>query len=500
MRDEQYINDLNKKLLRKYPYFGSTINKLEFKVVPKEYGVKTAGTNGKMVYMNDEFLDTLNEKEQLFLAAHEVAHVALEHIERQKGKVHKLWNIACDAVINKYLEKDDLPIIKGGVNITDALQYDAEELYYKLLKKQKENQKNKKSKNKDKRQQDGQGEDEQDQDQNPNNEGVSSDDFDIDSEDENPGHASHDMWDELEKENEEESENSEGSSSGNGDEKEDEEEKEGNSSGNGKDDKEDENEENKEDKDGEDDKKEPISEREEFEKNKQQRIKMAKDIMKKINHNKDRSQDGAGEEALVGDVGEASTPVTNWKRVLARTFEVEDEVWGHRFSDKGNNWAARIEDIELDDDAETEIIVDTSGSISYSLLRAFLKQTKTVLRVSKVKVGEFNNDFYGFQELKSEKDIDELKLNIGGGTNFDAASRAFSKDRYVNKICFTDGQDGGNAGIQEKRDDILWISFENPNFKPDNGKVLFVPADKIECFEQSEKSKPETSFDDDFSM
>lgn len=498
MRDEKYIADLTKKLLRKYPYFGSTINNLEFKVVSKESGVKTACTNGKQVLICDEFLDTLNdEKKELFLAAHEVAHVALKHIERQKGKVHRTWNIACDAVINKYLEKDDLPIIEGGINITDALQYDAEELYFKLLEKQKQNKKNNK-KNQD---QNGQ---QQDNNQNPDQQdpgdgqcqGQSSDEFDpgdMDDENEDCGHASHSRWGELEKENEEqnEDENENGSSGSSGD-KEDEEEKdkEENSSGNGKDDKDEENEKDN-------DKKEPISEREEFEKNKQQRIKMAKDIMKKINHNKDRGLDGAGEEAVVGDVGEASSPVTNWKRVLARTFEVEDEVWGHRFSDKGNNWAARIEDIELDDDAETEIIVDTSGSISYSLLRAFLKQTKTVLRVSKVKVGAFNNDFYGFQELKSEKDIDELKLNIGGGTNFDAASRAFSHDRYINKICFTDGCDGGNAGIREKRDDILWISFENPNFKPDNGKVLFVPPELIECFEQS---TPDNSADDDLTM
>ena len=495
MRDEKYVDNLTKKLLRKYPYFGSTINNLEFKIVPPEYGVKTAGTNGKVVYINDAFLDKLNEKQELFLAAHEVAHVALKHLERQKGKVHRTWNIACDAVINKHLENDDLPIIEGGINITDALQYDAEELYYKLLKKQKENKKGNKNKNKsgDSNQDSQNSNQDQDQDSQDQSsgQGQSSDEFDpgdLDDENEDCGHASHSMWDELEKENQENEDEDQNGSGGSGD-KEEEEEKDKDSSGKGKDDKD---EEKEDEKDG--DKNEPISEKEEFEKNKQQRIKKAKDIMNKIKTTKDRGHDGSGEEALVGDVGEASKPVVNWKRQLARTFEIEDEVWGHRFSDKGNNWAARIEDIELDDDAETEIIVDTSGSISYSLLRAFLKQTKTVLRVSKVKVGEFNNDFYGFQELKSEKDIDNLRLNIGGGTNFDAASRAFSKDRYVNKICFTDGQDGGNAGIQEKRDDILWISFENPNFKPDNGKVLYVPAEEIECFEKVDTP------DDDLSM
>lgn len=69
---------------------------------------------------------------------------------------------------------------------------------------------------------------------------------------------------------------------------------------------------------------------------------------------------------------------------------------------------------------------------------------------------------------------------MGGGTDFDAASRAFSTKKDVNKICFTDGEDGGDACIKNKRKDIIWISFENKNFKPDNGKVIYVSPSEIE--------------------
>ena len=82
---------------------------------------------------------------------------------------------------------------------------------------------------------------------------------------------------------------------------------------------------------------------------------------------------------------------------------------------------------------------------------------------------------------KTGEDIDKLVFKIGGGTNFNAASKAFTKRKDVNKICFTDGQDDGDAGIVDKRKDIIWITFENPNFKPDNGKVIYVPKSELMC-------------------
>ena len=198
---------------------------------------------------------------------------------------------------------------------------------------------------------------------------------------------------------------------------------------------------------------------------------------------------GNSQEVYVGDVGKASKPVANWKKLLIRTLEIEDEVWGHKFSDKSNGYAARIEDAEFDEDAETEIILDTSGSVSVGLLKSFLRQVKTLLKNSKIKVGTFSDKFHGFVEIKKEAEIDSLKIKVGGGTNFNAASEAFSKRKDVNKICFTDGQDGGNARIKEKRKDIVWVSFENPNFKPDDGKVIFVPKDKIQLTDDEPERK-----------
>ncbi len=460
-KNEFDINLIKKRMLRKYPSFGSVINNVNYKIVDKNSQIKTAATDGKTIFVNENFMKNLSESQQIFIFAHEVCHIALNHILRSKDKDPKLWNIATDAVINQYLKRDGLEIVVGGVDIKNAINYDAEELYNKLKEKEEKQQENNQHGNS------GQQSESEQQNQNRNiqqseksqqqvenkqqNQGENSQQQ-IESEqqknDENQvGHDSHSMWSEAVKQQENDAKDVNNK----------------NQSG----EKQSINEEQNKN----------ISEKEIFKSNEEEKIRKAEEIMKKINTS-DCGHGGKSEISNVGSVGKAK-PAVNWKKLLRKSLEKEDEAWGHRFSDKGNNYCTRIEDTLVEDEAETEIILDTSGSVSYNLLINFLKQVKNILKNSKIKVGTFSNSFNGFQEVKREKDIDNLNLIIGGGTNFDAASRAFSKKRDVNKICFTDGEDGGDARIVEKRKDIVWICFENKNFKPDYGKVIYVSASEI---------------------
>ena len=468
------INLLKRKMLRKYPAFGSTIASVKYQIVDSNHPVKTAATDGKTIYVNPEFMSGLSEEEQVFVFAHEVCHIALNHILRSKGKDPRLWNIATDAVINQFLKKDGLPMVEGGVDIADALKYNAEELYNKLLEEQQ--QENKQSGN------NGDGSDQ--------NEDKSGQDGSSEKQAENSGKNSEKNSEQNNAENSESKQNQ-----NSGDNLEQNQDTEDASQGGGSSGNESENqvghdshsmweeavkqaEEKPEDKHGSNSEQKQLEEKEAFAENEKEKVRRAEEIMSKINSSR-RGIGGESEEAYITDVGEAGKPVTNWKRLLIRTLEIEDEAWGHKFSDKSSGYAARIEDVEYDEMAETEIILDTSGSVSVELLKSFLRQVKTVLKTSKIKVGTFSNSFHGWIEIKSESDIDNLKIRVGGGTNFDAASRAFSRRKDVNKICFTDGCDGGDAGITDKRSDIVWISFENPHFKPDNGKVIFVPESTI---------------------
>ena len=83
------IDSIKRKLLIKYPTFGSVIANLEFQ---KSIDIATAGTDGKVLLYNPKFLGDLSEKQQIFIFAHEVCHVAFEHIFRSEGKDKRLCN------------------------------------------------------------------------------------------------------------------------------------------------------------------------------------------------------------------------------------------------------------------------------------------------------------------------------------------------------------------------------------------------------------------------
>lgn len=435
------INLIKKRMLRKYPSFGYVINNTNYKICDDEnknkydFYVKTAATDGKDIYVNKDFIGKLNENQQVFAFAHEVCHIALNHVMRGEGKNSKLWNIATDAVINAYLQKDGLEKVDNIIEIENAINFDAETLYKKLKDKQdqQENQEN------------------QEQKTNQNNQNSAGDqqNNNNDASTEN-GHDQHDLWAYAR-----------------------EEAKQNNKT------------------DAQEEKSEE-SEKKAFEKNEKEKIRRAEEVISKIKSG-GAGIGGAKENTTFGKVGQAK-PVLSWKKILKRELEEEDEAWGHKFSDSDNDYRARIEDVEFDEQPQVEIILDVSGSIDFNLLKCFLKQVKTILKNSKVKVGTFSDNFSGFVDIKKIDDIDKMVINYGGGTNYDCASRAFSKRKDVNKICFTDGDDMGAVKIKEKRNDIIWISFENRYFKPDNGKVIYVPRSKIENLETETKKDEELTF------
>ena len=153
MSMEFSIESIKRKLLIKYPFFGSVLANVDYK---ENFDIRTAGTDGKTIHYNPNFLSTLNKGKQTFVIAHEICHIAFNHILRSEGKDAETWNIAADAVINAFLKKDGLEMVEGGVDIEDAINYDVEQLYEKLLNDKKQNQNS----------QSGSGEQDQTQDQN----------------------------------------------------------------------------------------------------------------------------------------------------------------------------------------------------------------------------------------------------------------------------------------------------------------------------------------------
>lgn len=611
-KEKGMLDSVKSAILRKFPLLGATMSKLEFE---EKTDIQTAATDGEKVFYNPNFIESLSPEQRTFVFSHELMHVAFDHILRSKNKDSKLWNIATDAVINQMLKAENLPIIEGGVDIEEAINKSAEEIYNKLLEEQNKQQQNKNSNgsgkqpqqqenNQQNQQQNNQqqGSNGTQSQQNQQNQGAEQQnnqqqDAGQSSEQQNQqlqansqnqnqmAQQQHSLWENAVKKYEQQQQSQQNNQnqqqnqgaeqqkqepqqgSGNQQQNQDSKQQEQNQSQNGEQDS------NKEQ--GEDSNNEPNnnknqdstqqqsstqqnpqknqnqnnqnqgnqnqqnnkqstpnknnltqkdkiqpnkgskssskgssqnnesskqshttlevneSKESEFEKqfselNKQKKEEIGRQIREKLNQQKQQAVQTL-ETFGFSNVG-FDKPVVSWKKLLKRELEKEEDRWSYRRANEENFYQARIDTLEAYERPETQVLLDTSGSISDSLLRNFLRQLKPLLKESKLYVGCFDDKFYGFTEIKKEKDIETFKLRGRGGTDFNLALKSFSKDKKINKIIFTDGYDEvSNNEYNKKLKNVIWIVYENREFTSCCGKIIQINKKDINLINNFDK-------------
>ncbi len=478
------IAALKRKMLVKYPFFGSVVASVGYK---ENKDIPTAGTDGETIYYNPEYLGCLSVEEQTFVFAHEVCHIAFNHILRSEGKDPELWNIATDGVINQFLKRDGLKMAKGGVDIAEAINYDAEQLYEKLLQEKQQRQQrqqneqgngqNQQSNQQQNQQQNGGGGQSgdnqqlsQSQQQNSSGGGSSQEQdkqsqeqsgggFGEDSQEEEKqqdvGHDTHSMWEQAVKKHKEEQEKS-GKKESLLDKL------------LGKDKKEKE----KTELEKKQEELEGMGEKDAFKKNLEDKKKKLEELRETIS--KQASQAGTStnrDVRTVNDIGTAK-PIIDWRYVLREAIKY-DVDWSYKNATLEDGVV--VANLEEQPMPETEIVLDTSGSINEVLLKNFLRECKNILQHTKLKVGCFDTEFYGFHEIRTEEDIENMRFEGGGGTDFDVAVGAFSR-RVENKIIFTDGE----ASMPDMPLDAIWIVFGGERINPKGGRVIHITPEQLD--------------------
>ena len=481
--DRKLLQDVKRLMIARYPRFGAQIAgaNLEYRTDLKYH---TAATDGKNIYFDPDYLASLSDDDKLFIIAHELMHVKFEHMYRimdrnGQQRDQELWNIATDAIINANLERDGFKIKNGYVNMPEALNYSAEEFYDKLLK-EKQTKQQQQSKNEQNQSQNG------DEKQNKQN-GQGNAQSGEESQEKN-GQDSFDGQPKSQYNQEQE----QGTDSGEQfaddhslwEKAFEESKKQGNKQM------------NKAEQNGqsshitENSKLDPnaqipefdkaqFDEKTEFQENRQERRERAKRNMESLREQELKKSQGGNIE--LGDVGQTK-PILDWKLLLRREVEKTETIWSQRRSIAENNYAYRLEENDVEDEAETEVMIDVSGSVSLEMVKAFLRQLKPILKESKLKVGCFNEKFWGMVEIKSNRDIDNFKIpqaargHSAWTEDWDLAVRSFSKKQEVNKIVFTDGEPCPGTMPKEdlKGTNVIWLVYSNRDFHPCCGKVIDV--------------------------
>ena len=100
-----------------FPFFGSVSERCRYSLT-RDALIPTAGIdkNGHIIF-NLDFVNTLDNKQFLFLVAHEISHFIFQHSDRMLKRDPMLWNVAADYAINLFLyyqfgSKEYFPMIE----------------------------------------------------------------------------------------------------------------------------------------------------------------------------------------------------------------------------------------------------------------------------------------------------------------------------------------------------------------------------------------------------
>ncbi len=213
------------------------------------------------------------------------------------------------------------------------------------------------------------------------------------------------------------------------------------------------------------------SEKEIFQKNRQELKQKLKKLRKQLVNQMINAGNNTDEQNLkLDNIGEASN-LLNWKQLLYNATKIEED-WS--FINATIEYGVVIPHIEEQPKPKTEIVIDTSSSVSDNIVRSTLRECKTILQTSEISVGCFDTKFYGFQVIKTQEDIDNFPIIGRGGTDFEVAVNAFT-GKAENKIIFTDGC----ASMPKTEVKAIWIAYGDNKINPPGGKVIYISEEDI---------------------
>jgi len=102
--------------------------------------VNTASTNGVNIKYNAQYLNSLTFNQRITLICHELLHILLGHHLRMRGRDAKMWNVACDYVINDMLVNMGFEPLPNWLYDPKYSGKSAEDIYALIMKQSEDQQ------------------------------------------------------------------------------------------------------------------------------------------------------------------------------------------------------------------------------------------------------------------------------------------------------------------------------------------------------------------------
>ena len=177
-----------------------------------------------------------------------------------------------------------------------------------------------------------------------------------------------------------------------------------------------------------------------------------------------------GFQRLINDI---TAPKMSWRDVLKIQLNsiIKNDYSFMRPNRKGWHIGAVLPGMLPGDEVNVAVAIDTSGSISESMLKDFLGEVAGIMDqfdAYTVRIFQFDTGVYGEETFTSDLngDIRTYEVRGGGGTDFEVIFTHLKKEDVTPNqlIVFTDGEPWGSWG-DANYCDTVWIVHSNPNKK-----------------------------------
>lgn len=123
------VSAARRNLVLDHPFFGVLSLRLD---LVENGSVRTLETDGRKLWFNPEYVNTLSKHELQGVVAHEVLHCANGHVWRMEHRNEMQWNHACDYVVNPIVLDAGMVLPQGMLDGTPYKGMSAEEVYERL--------------------------------------------------------------------------------------------------------------------------------------------------------------------------------------------------------------------------------------------------------------------------------------------------------------------------------------------------------------------------------
>jgi predicted metal-dependent peptidase len=117
------------RLILDKPFLGALVLRLPL-VVADPGWCKTATTDARKFYYNQDYIYALSIEETQFVLAKQALHCALSHFARRQHRIKHRWELACDYAVNPLLINDGLKPPPGMLVEESYAGMTAEEIYH----------------------------------------------------------------------------------------------------------------------------------------------------------------------------------------------------------------------------------------------------------------------------------------------------------------------------------------------------------------------------------